>query len=137
MKKRQGRSATRRTRRAELLVTDFEHLEQRALLSVAPADVDQRSAALLATLASLDLMPVDASSTALATTQTFYVDFQGALNITYDGPVTIAGVNVPTFAAPPPLAGQEANIESTLVATLTARFARNGHYLYQSAPRDR
>ncbi len=95
------------------------------LLSVS-AGSRRRSAALFAALGQLDLVPVDATAASLAAPQTFYLDFQGADHYRYDGPVTIAGINIPSFAAPAALAGQESTIETSLVASLNAEFAGTG-----------
>jgi hypothetical protein len=39
--------------------------------------------------------------------QIFYLDFDGATGVTYEGPITIEGISVPVFTTPTGLAGQE------------------------------
>ena len=58
--------------------------------------------------------------------QVIYLDFDGAENVTYNGPVTIGPFNVPAFRTPESLAGQETDIMSALTTHLNALFADVG-----------
>ena len=50
--------------------------------------------------------------------QTIYLDLDGAQEVSYRGPVTVEGIDIPTFRAPDALAGQEQAIAEFLVETL-------------------
>lgn len=55
--------------------------------------------------------------------QIFYLDFDGAEDVTYDGPVRIEGIDVPPFSAVAAgLAGHEPEIIASTIAQLNAAF---------------
>lgn len=54
--------------------------------------------------------------------QIFYLDFDGAENVTYNGPIVVEGFNVPAFEAPAELAGQEQQIITKVVTQLETIF---------------
>src|SRR4051794_1316856 len=58
--------------------------------------------------------------------QVFYLDFDGAAGVSYDGPVSVRDIVVPPFRAPYRLAGQEAAIKAVVQARLNERFASLG-----------
>ena len=58
--------------------------------------------------------------------QIVYLDFDGAEDVTYNGPVTIEGIDVPPFTAPGDLAGQEAAIIQEVTERLDGIFADSG-----------
>src|SRR6185503_9729996 len=58
--------------------------------------------------------------------QLFYLDFDGAVDVEYNGPGTVKGIDVPTFVAPDWLNGQEALILSSLLSTLNNTFNAQG-----------
>jgi len=55
--------------------------------------------------------------------QIIYLDFDGAEDVTYNGPVVVEGIDIPAFQAPSGLAGQEEQIIADVVACLEATFA--------------
>ena len=57
------------------------------------------------------------------TTQVVYLNLGGASGVTFNGPVTVTGIDVPAFTAVAALHGQEAAIVSSLVASLPNRLA--------------
>ena len=65
---------------------------------------------------------VDPDLTALAG-QVFFLDHDGASGVTYDGPVRVAAIEVPSFQAPAPLTGQRPSIISSVLTDLNQRFA--------------
>ncbi len=58
--------------------------------------------------------------------QLFYLDFDGAFDVTYEGPITIPDVDVPAFQAPDYLQGQEDEIIGSLLDTLDQYFSDTG-----------
>jgi len=58
--------------------------------------------------------------------QIVYLDFDGAKNVTYNGPVIVEGIDIPPFQAPRGLAGQESAIIDQIVAQLQATFNGTG-----------
>jgi len=59
--------------------------------------------------------------------QTIYLDFDGELNVTYNGPVVIVGINIPVFsAAAAGLTGQESAIISQILSALNEEFEGAG-----------
>ena len=58
--------------------------------------------------------------------QVIYLDFDGAEDVTYNGPVTIGPFDVPAFQAPGELAGQEQTIIDQVLANLQDIFAGSG-----------
>jgi len=58
--------------------------------------------------------------------QIVYLDFDGAENVTYNGPVTVPNIVVPAFEAPGDLAGQEHAIIEEVFAQLAITFADTG-----------
>jgi hypothetical protein len=51
--------------------------------------------------------------------QVIFLDFGGAQDVTYHGPVTVTGMNVPKFSAPQGLKGQEEQIIAAVLAAFT------------------
>jgi len=86
--RRAGR--TRRPRPTRERRCAFEMLEPRQLLSAGPLPLE--------TCEWLGLEPLDLGSTPAAG-QVIYLDFDGATGLTYHGPVTIAGIDVPAFSS--------------------------------------
>lgn len=58
--------------------------------------------------------------------QVVYLDFDGAENVTYNGPVVVEGIDIPAFEAPGELAGQEQQIIADIVTQLESTFAGTG-----------
>ncbi|MHC4756786.1 MAG: LEPR-XLL domain-containing protein, partial [Planctomycetota bacterium] len=58
--------------------------------------------------------------------QIVYLDFDGEENVTYNGPVTIEGIDIPGFVAPGDLAGQEQAIITEVLGRLEHIFAGSG-----------
>ncbi len=58
--------------------------------------------------------------------QIVYCDFDGEENVTYNGPVTVEGIDVPAFVAPGDLAGQEQVIIAEVLGSLEHIFAGSG-----------
>ena len=58
--------------------------------------------------------------------QNVYLDFDGEENVTYNGPVTVEGIDVPAFVAPGDLAGQEQVIITEVLGSLEHIFAGSG-----------
>src|SRR5262249_6591435 len=58
--------------------------------------------------------------------QVIYLDVDGARNVTYDGPITVYGIDVPAFKSPDSLAGQENEIIASVLADLNRTFAGTG-----------
>jgi hypothetical protein len=55
--------------------------------------------------------------------QVFYLDHDGASDVTYDGPVHVDHLEIPAFQAPGDLAGQEAAVVDLVLASLDERFS--------------
>ncbi|HYR36750.1 MAG TPA: LEPR-XLL domain-containing protein, partial [Burkholderiales bacterium] len=68
--------------------------------------------------------------------QLVFVSFDGAQGVDYDGPVHIAGVDVPAFHAPAGLQGHESEIEAATLATLEQQFAGWGITFTTHKPTD-
>jgi Ca2+-binding RTX toxin-like protein len=59
--------------------------------------------------------------------QVFFLDFDGASNVTYHGPVVVEGINVPAFnLSVSGLGGQENTVLNSVVAALNERFSGIG-----------
>jgi concanavalin A-like lectin/glucanase superfamily protein/Calx-beta domain-containing protein/fibronectin type III domain protein len=58
--------------------------------------------------------------------QVIYLDFDGAEDLTYNGPVVVDGIDVPVFEAPGELAGQEQEIIASIVGNLEETFGGTG-----------
>ncbi len=58
--------------------------------------------------------------------QVVYLDFDGQDDVTYDGPVTVQGIDVPGFVAPGDLAGQEHVIITEVLGSLEHHFEGSG-----------
>lgn len=58
--------------------------------------------------------------------QTIYLSFGGAEDVDYDGPVSIADIDVAAFGAPAGLKGQDAQVIAATVSTLEKGFAGSG-----------
>ncbi|NQV34499.1 MAG: LEPR-XLL domain-containing protein, partial [Phycisphaeraceae bacterium] len=71
------------------------------------------------------LIAVSAQPSALSG-QVIYLDFDGAKDVTYDGPITVSGIDVPAFRTPEEFAGQEAEIIQMIVSQLEQIFAGSG-----------
>ena len=61
-----------------------------------------------------------------ASGQIIFLDFDGAEDVIYNGPVTVGPFDVPAFEAPGELAGQEEAIISSVVKQLEQTFAGSG-----------
>ena len=55
--------------------------------------------------------------------QIVYLDFDGAQNVTYNGPIVVEDIDIPAFQAPGELAGQEQAIIAEVVEQLEQTFA--------------
>ena len=58
--------------------------------------------------------------------QVIYLDFDGEHDVTYAGPVSIAGICTPAFKAPAGLDGKEAELIGAVTAELNGRFREEG-----------
>ncbi|MBI4307637.1 MAG: LEPR-XLL domain-containing protein, partial [Chloroflexi bacterium] len=58
--------------------------------------------------------------------QAIYLDFDGAEDVDYNGPVTIENIDVPAFSAPGSLVGQEQAIIAEVLTRLADTFADTG-----------
>ena len=58
--------------------------------------------------------------------QIVYLDFDGEMGVTYNGPVIVEGINIPEFFAPGELAGQEKAIIADVVARVQEVYAGSG-----------
>ena len=97
------------SRRRALTTSSIEQLEERVLLTITQPVEDVQRETLLGVMTGLELAP-SAATSAATLTQTFYVDLDGATEVQYDGPISVTGIEVPQFAAPAALSGQEAEI---------------------------
>ena len=68
--------------------------------------------------------------------QTIYLDLNGAEALTYRGPVTVDGIDMPAFAAPAALQGQEEAITAALVDALEKSFDGTGLLITTERPDD-
>lgn len=69
--------------------------------------------------------------------QVIYLDFDGAENVTYDGPVTVEGIDIPEFSTTAAgLSGQEALIISKTVSELNQIAAGSGIIFTSEKPED-
>jgi hypothetical protein len=66
--------------------------------------------------------------------QIIYLDFDGADNVTYHGPVTIGPFDVPAYHAPTGLAGQEREILADSLASLNGSFNNAGIIFVEEQP---
>ena len=66
-------------------------------------------------LPAMELMNDDLS---LLNGQVFYLDFDGALGLTYNGPVLVENIDLARFVVPIDVAGQESDLIQTIVASL-------------------
>ena len=66
--------------------------------------------------------------------QVIYLDFDGAEGLTFDGPISLSGIDVPAFQAPTTLAGQEGEIIQAVVLQLEETFAGSGVLFTTDAP---
>lgn len=81
-------------------------------------------------LAPIGLDPKDLAG------QVIYVDFAGAKDVVYHGPVTVGPFDVPAFALAGRLAGQERAVADGVVAALDRTFAGAGVVFTDQRPRD-
>ncbi|MEX1357491.1 MAG: hypothetical protein WD981_02595, partial [Gaiellaceae bacterium] len=58
--------------------------------------------------------------------QVIHLELGGATGVTYEGPVTVTGIDVPAYSAPAPFAGQEAAIAAALGAEVERLLAGEG-----------
>ncbi len=58
--------------------------------------------------------------------QIIYLDFDGAEDVTYNGPVVVEDIDIPAFEAPGELAGQEQEIIADVMTQLEQTFAGCG-----------
>lgn len=58
--------------------------------------------------------------------QVVFLDFDGADDVTYNGPVVVEGIDVPAFEGPGELAGQEPEVIASIVTELETVFAGAG-----------
>ena len=96
--------------------------EEEAFLS-ASAEVAGVSTPIAPNLPGLRLVDPDISNWR---GQIIYLDFDGAQNITYHGPVTVGPFDVPAFQAPDELAGQERTIIGEVLTQVRRTFANSG-----------
>ncbi|MHB1241780.1 MAG: zinc dependent phospholipase C family protein, partial [Gaiellaceae bacterium] len=68
--------------------------------------------------------------------QVIYLDVDGASGVDYAGPVTVTGIDVPAFAAPERLAGQEAAILAALEAAVERELAGQDVVITLERPAD-
>lgn len=68
--------------------------------------------------------------------QIIYLDFTGASDVSYDGPVKVNDVDVPAFKAPTHLAGMEQTIAALVVDQLNVTFAGSGVSFTTQKPED-
>ena len=107
----------------------FELLEQRLLLS-ADLPVVEGLAASLAVSAQSQAQAdppapvVNLSAASAAAQQVVFLDFNGARDVTYNGPVLVSGIDVPAFRAPAALEGQEAAISQSVLDMTREALAR-------------
>jgi len=66
--------------------------------------------------------------------QSVYLDFDGEENVTYNGPVTVEGIDVPSFVVPGDLAGQEEAIIAGVMEELNQIFAGSGIIISTERP---
>ena len=66
--------------------------------------------------------------------QVFWLNFDGADDVTYNGPVTIGPFDAPALRAPAPLAGREADIAAAVTSQLNDLFAEVGVEFVASPP---
>src|SRR5262249_32977784 len=65
-------------------------------------------------------------ATGALTGQIFFLDLHGASDVQFNGPVTVSGIDVPTFQVPGHIAGQEPAVATSLLASLRQTFANAG-----------
>ena len=58
--------------------------------------------------------------------QVFYLDFDGALGLTYDGPVFVENIDIAAFLAPDDLAGLEMDLIQSILTSVNITFAPLG-----------
>ena len=63
-----------------------------------------------------------------------YLNFDGARDVSYDGPVRLEHLDVPSFQAPGELAGQEDMIRVAVTTALNVQFADQGVHFTSDAP---
>ncbi|MCO6043307.1 PKD domain-containing protein [Aeoliella sp. ICT_H6.2] len=68
--------------------------------------------------------------------QVVFLDFDGAENLTYYGPIVIEDIDVPAFTAPSELVGQESAIVSSVVSKLDDIFSGTGLVFTTEEPLD-
>ena len=66
---------------------------------------------------------IHADTAGFVRTQVFYLNFDGAVGVTYNGPVRVENIKVEPFQAAGELAGQEAAVISSILNALNSRFA--------------
>lgn len=68
--------------------------------------------------------------------QIVYLDFDGAEDVTYNGPVVVKDIDIPAFEAPGELAGQEAVLIAGIVTQLEETFSGTGVIFTSEQPTD-
>ena len=88
--------------------------------------VDMADQTLVQGQTQADLPPAASESSIPIAAQVFFLDFDGALDITYEGPVTIHDVDIPAFTAPDSLEAQKAEIIASVLSSLQEAFLDSG-----------
>jgi hypothetical protein len=104
----------------------FELMEERWMLSLG-TDADPWS--------GIDIHDFTESLPGPDFQQVIYLSLEGAENVTYEGPVTVSGIDVPPFVAPDHLRGQEQAIVDSLLEALEAAWADGGVVFVTTEPR--
>ncbi|HUH15478.1 MAG TPA: hypothetical protein VML35_06310, partial [Gaiellaceae bacterium] len=80
----------------------------------------------------------DAATAAEAPTgpQIVYLDADGASGVTYEGPITVTGIDVPAYTAPARFAGQEAAILAAVAALVEQKLAAHDVVVTLERPAD-
>jgi len=120
-----SRSARPKNRRSGLFGRrlSVETLEQRCLLSIGELPD-------LPGLHPIDLTPDDLRG------QVVYLDFDGAENVTYNGPVVVENIDIPAFRPANALVGQEQTIIERTLEGVRRAFAGIGVRFVTEAPID-
>ena len=69
---------------------------------------------------------IHADTAGFVRTQVFYLNFDGAVGVTYNGPVRVENITIEPFQATGDLAGHEAAVISSILSALNSRFAGLG-----------
>ena len=120
-RRRMGGSERPRTKRQDFAL---ELMEPRVLLSAdlsfTPAAITNHDVTAGFDAPSSNVQIVDtAANVPVAASQVIFLETSGALDVDYQGPVIVEGVDVPRFVAPGGLAGQEAGVIGAMTAALS------------------